>query len=116
MLEGESLTLVCGRNLDSNPEAVVEWRDPNGNAANNLTNGGNELVLTRTFTRTDAGNWTCTVSVTGPNGEDLPLSPIVRTITVTVVGECMECYTCSTIDWEIFVFKKFSSTPYNDEN
>ena len=93
MLEGKPLTLVCGRNLGSNPEAMVKWMGPNGNVvdsglAETFTNGDNELVLTFTPTQNDAGNWTCTVSVTGPTRE-LPLSPIVRTITVTVVGECI---------------------------
>ena len=81
----------------------MEWRNPDGNvvasSSSNFSNGGSEMALTfnssTPSTRTDAGNWTCTVSVTGPNGEVLPLSPIVRTITVTVVGEYMESYTCS---------------------
>ena len=73
--------------------------NPKGNAvdsglAESFTNGDNEIVLMFASTRNDAGNWNCTVSVTGPTGE-LPLSPIVRTITVTVVGEYMECYACS---------------------
>ena len=91
-LEGTPLTLLCGRSLNSNPEAMVEWIDPDGNVvdsgASNLTNGDSELVLTFTSTRNDAGNWSCIVSVTGSNGE-LPLSPIVHPFTVTVVGECI---------------------------
>ena len=115
MLEGKPLTLVCGQNLGSNPEAMVEWRDPDGtvvaSGASNFTNGGSEMALTfnssTPSTLTDAGNWTCTVSVTGPNGEVLPLSPIVRTITVTVVGEYVEYYICSILYSTKFLRDKY---------
>ncbi len=95
-LDGDPITLLCGENLNGNPTPLVEWRD----SANILvlrdlgsrytfSDGPAEVSLTIDSTvNSDTGNWTCTVSVTGPGGEE-PRPPIVRTISVFIVGRLL---------------------------
>ena len=63
VLLGDPLSLVCGRGLDSNPQATVIWTAPDGtsildNARYDLENGPGIVRLN--FTRTilsDDGVW-----------------------------------------------------------
>ena len=69
VLLGDSLSLVCGTGLDSNPQATITWTAPDGttimnNARYNLENGPSFVRLN--FTRTilsDGGVWTCDIRV-----------------------------------------------------
>ena len=66
-LLGDSLSLVCGTDLDSNPQATITWTAPDGttvvdNARYTLDNGPGIVRLN--FSRTilsDAGVWRCNV-------------------------------------------------------
>ena len=67
VLLNDSLSLVCGIGLDSNPQASVTWTAPDGtiivhNARYDLENGPDVVRLN--FTRTipsDSGIWRCRV-------------------------------------------------------
>ena len=69
MLLGDNFSLVCGRGLDSNPQASIIWTAPDGaiimdNSRYVLKNGPDIVRLN--FTQTilsDSGIWTCDVIV-----------------------------------------------------
>ena len=69
ILLNDSLSLVCGTDLDSNPQAEVTWMAPDGttimdNARYNLENG--PLFVRLNFTHTipsDDGLWKCRILV-----------------------------------------------------
>ena len=104
VLLGNRLSLVCGRGLDSNPEASITWTAPDGttimdNDRYDLESGRDIVRLN--FTRTipgDTGIWTCEVIVRSRrhivSDERLVLgqtsvigSPIRHEFMVTVIGE-----------------------------
>ena len=104
VLLGNRLSLVCGRGLDSNPEASITWTDPNGtmimdNDRYDIESGRDIVRLN--FTRTilgDAGIWTCEVIVRSRRhivsdgrlvlGQTAVIgSPIRHEFMVTVIGE-----------------------------
>ena len=67
-LLGDHSSLVCGRGLDSNPQATIIWTSPDGmivdNARYNLENGSDIVRLN--FSRTtlnDSGVWICELVV-----------------------------------------------------
>ena len=68
-LLGNPLSLVCGKGLDSNPQATITWSDPDGNvvmdnARYDLENGPDIVRLD--FNRiimSDSGLWLCEVIV-----------------------------------------------------
>ena len=67
VLLGDSISLVCGTGLESNPQATIIWTAPNGtiimdNARFNLGNGPDivRLNLNHTFL-SDAGIWRCDI-------------------------------------------------------
>ena len=76
----DSLDLVCGTDLMSNPPATVTWTDPQGNVVMNNSrytlvndNTGVRLLFATTIP-SDEGTWTCevrvdTVNVTMESGE-----------------------------------------------
>ena len=65
----ESLSLVCGTDLDSNPQATITWTAPDGttimdNARYDLDNGPGIVRLNFTHTiLSDAGIWMCNIEV-----------------------------------------------------
>ena len=69
VLVGDPLSLVCGRGLDSNPQADIVWTAPDGmtisdNARYDLENGPDIVRLNFTHTiMSDTGVWSCIVSV-----------------------------------------------------
>ena len=70
VLLGDSLSLVCGTGLDSNPQASITWTAPDGttiimdNARYDLENGPNIVRLTITHTvLSDTGIWLCEATV-----------------------------------------------------
>ena len=104
MLLGDSLSLVCGRGLDSNPQATITWAAPDGstivnNAKHSLENGPKFVRLN--FTRTissDAGVWTCDIRVESEryivsNGSLIRTDPAIigipiqLAIQLTVIGK-----------------------------
>ena len=105
VLLDDSLSLVCGTGLDSNPQANVTWTAPDGttivdNARYNLEDGPEIVRLN--FTRTvlsDGGVWVCAIRVTSrqdvvSNGslvqQDPTVigTPIVRNIQLNIIGKC----------------------------
>ena len=101
---GDSLSLVCGRGLDSNPQATITWTAPDGttvidNARYGLDNGPDVVRLN--FTRTnlsDTGMWRCDILVLSDqhvvrNGSlvrqdrNVIGTPILRDIQLIIVGK-----------------------------
>ena len=92
VLQNDTVILVCGKNLAGFPNLDIEWRDNNGAL---ISNGGRytfsdspdvvSLTISDT-TASDAGNWSCNVSVTGPNGESTDIQ-LERIIELVVVGK-----------------------------
>ena len=92
VLQNDTVILVCGKNLIGFPNPDIEWRDNNGAL---ISNGGRytfsdsldvvNLTISDT-TANDTGNWSCNVSVTGPNGESTDIQ-LERIIELVVVGK-----------------------------
>ena len=110
-LLNESLSLVCGTGLESNPTAMVIWTAPDGttvmdNARYDLENGPD--IVTLNFTHTilgDTGTWRCEIRVV--SGQDVISNgslvsqdpniigtPIVRNIQLTIIGKCIVHIMC----------------------
>ena len=106
MLLGESLSLVCGTGLDSNPQAAITWTDPDGtmvmnNTGYDLENGPDIVRLNFTHTvLSDTGVWRCVATVRSEShfvrssdgmlelGQEVVIgSPIQHDIQLTVIGE-----------------------------
>ena len=103
-LLNDSLSLVCGTGLDSNPQATITWIAPDGttvmdNARYDLQNGPEIVRLN--FARTilgDTGTWRCDIRVISSqnivsNGalvsQDPTVigTPIIRDIQLTIFGK-----------------------------
>lgn len=84
----ENITLVCAQNVTSNPASSVEWTDNVGNTiadGERHTNDPSVVSLTIVHATTnDSGNWSCSVSVIGPNNETAGESQ--HTIMLTVLS------------------------------
>ena len=68
VLLGDSVSLICGTGLDSNPQPTITWTAPDGTTiVNNVKyndNGTDILKLNITnITLTDAGEWRCDIVV-----------------------------------------------------
>ena len=104
VLLGESLSLVCGTGLDSNPDAMVTWTASDDTTITTDTSrytldNGPDVRLTFSQTiLTDTGMWVCDVRViTGhnavSNGSFVSVDPaligvpITHSIQLTVIGE-----------------------------
>ena len=105
VLLGDSLSLVCGTGLDSNPQASVTWTAPDGttivnNARYDLENGPKIVRLNFTYTiSSDNGTWVCDVRVTSRQDvvsdgilvqQDPTVigTPIVRNIRLNIICKC----------------------------
>ena len=105
VLLGDPLSLVCGRGLDSNPQADVVWTAPDGmtisdNARYDLENGPEIVRLNFTHTLlSDTGTWRCDIRVLSvqdivSNGSLIPQDrsvigvPIIRDIQLATIGKC----------------------------
>ena len=103
---GDSLSLICGTGLDSNPQATITWTSPDGSTIMNssryhLENGPDVVRLNLTQTvLNDAGVWHCNVSVFSEqhiivNGEIASIdptiigAPIENTIHLTVIRKSL---------------------------
>lgn len=69
VLLGHPVSLICGYDLDSNPQAIITWTDPRGNKVTDndqyLADDGPEVVqldITRASI-SDSGMWRCSVNV-----------------------------------------------------
>ena len=69
MLSGDSVSLICGYNLNSNPPAVISWTSPHGDAVKSsrkysMDNGPGIVRLNISgVTESLGGEWTCRVEV-----------------------------------------------------
>ena len=103
-LLNDSLSLVCGTGLDSNPQATITWIAPDGttvmdNARYDLQNGPEIVRLNFAHTILgDTGTWRCDIRVISSqnivsNGalvsQDPTVigTPIVRDIQLTIFGK-----------------------------
>ena len=110
-LLNESLSLVCGTGLESNPTATVTWTAPDGttvmdNARYDLENGPDIVMLKFTHTILgDTGAWRCEIRVMSDQHVTSNASlvsqdpnvigmPIVRNIQLTIVGKCIVHIMC----------------------
>ena len=103
VLLGETSLLICGRGLDSNPQATITWIAPDGttvmdNPRYDLDNGPDVVRLSIANTiLSDAGVWRCDVTVQSEvnmlNGgrlisqNDTLIGSINVTIQLSVIGE-----------------------------
>ena len=106
-LFNESLSLVCGNDLQSHPQPTITWTTPYGttissdNARHKLDDGPDAVRLNFTHTTvSDSGIWTCDIRTLSER--DIVLSdgniiredraligvPIEHSIKLTVVDEC----------------------------
>ena len=66
---GDSVRLICGSDLKSNPSAIISWINPNGELVTiserfTMNNGQEEVSLKiANVDKDDNGTWTCTVDV-----------------------------------------------------
>ena len=73
--ETNSVTLICGHNLQSNPTATITWIDPNGNeisttdTKNYIQDDGPDVVQLhiKKTNRKERGNWTCNMKIPDSN-------------------------------------------------
>ena len=108
---GDSLSLICGTGLDSNPQATITWTAPDGTiimdtARYDLDNGPDIVRLNFTHTiLSDAGIWRCTATVISEqhvvSNRRLILmnrtvigTPVEHSVLLTVVGELFILYDC----------------------
>ena len=97
---GEKLELVCGENLESNPQAKVTWTRPDGKTVTDsgeeysVISGPEKVGLTvLNVSKTDNGTWNCTVDVSSDEGyrschyQNKLLRRIERSVQVIVVGK-----------------------------
>ena len=67
--EGDSVTLICGSDLKSNPSATISWTKPKGETVSSserftMNNGSEVVSLSITNVgKDDNGTWTCNVEV-----------------------------------------------------
>ena len=104
VLLNDSLSLVCGTGLDSNPQATITWTAPDGttikdNAQYDLENGPDIVRLNFTHTIiSDTGTWRCDVIVTSERhavssgrlvlvDPEVIGAPIQHDIRLTVIGK-----------------------------
>ena len=104
ILLGNSLSLVCGTDLDSNPPATITWTAPSGDIIGHNTwyqlENGPDLVRLNisNISFMDAGVWMCDIHVMSEryvvrNGHLIMENstvigtPIENVIHVTVIGE-----------------------------
>ena len=69
-IEGDSVSLVCGKNLESNPNASITWINPQStsmsgsNDDNYAQDDGPEVVQLNIAkaSKRDSGTWTCVMT------------------------------------------------------
>ena len=100
---GDSLSLVCGTDLDGNPQAIITWTAPDGtpirdNTRYNLENGPQFVRLNFTHTiPSDNGVWVCEIVVESEQDvivdgqltrrDSSPIGQTVVNIELVVIGE-----------------------------
>ena len=90
VLLGNSVSLVCGTDLDSNPQATITWIAPDGttimdNARYDLENGPEIVRLNLSHTiLSDAGMWRC--NITTESDQYLVNNGSLVGINATVIG------------------------------
>ena len=110
VLLGDSLSLLCGTGLDSNPAATITWTAPDmtiimDNARYDLENGPDIVRLNFTHTiPSDTGVWVCDATAVSEkyivsNGQLVRQdNAVIGTATVriqlTVIGEYLFTYCC----------------------
>ena len=104
VLLGDPLSLVCGTGLDSNPQAIITWTDPDqtmimDSSRYSLENGPHIVRLNFTHTLlSDAGMWRCNIRTESDqhvvsNGSLVRLdsmtigTPIRHDIELIIIGE-----------------------------
>ena len=102
---GDSVSLLCGTNIVSNPAAIVTWLDPLGRDIAQdprfraLSSESSVALEITSATRADEGEWTCVLRVEGTNlrrlegGVDPNITIIGEerlSINLTVVGKLYE--------------------------
>ena len=99
----DSVSLVCGTGLDSNPQATITWTAPDGttivgSARYHLENGPSFVRLTFTnATVNDNGVWRCEIVVMSERHilsggqfilrDQVLIGTIAQSIQLTVIGE-----------------------------
>ncbi len=94
---GQPLSLVCGTNLMSNPQATSRWMDNLGvdvTSGYRLNTFGNSTLVSLEFNNTmsqDTGTWSCVVTVNVTEvTPSVTIGEVTIDISLTVVGESIE--------------------------
>ena len=128
---GDSHSLVCGTDLDSNPQATITWTDPDqtmimDNSRYSLQNGPDIVRLNFTHTLlSDAGMWRCNIRTESDqhvvsNGSLVRLdsmtigTPIQHDIELIVIGEYRTIIRLSAIGYNILLLCCSSSWSATD--
>ena len=104
VLFNDSLSLVCGTGLDSNPQASVTWMAPDGttimdNARYDLENGPQFIRLNFTHTiPSDNGIWKCQILV--ESEQDVVIDGQLVRRDLSPIGQVM-------VDVELVIIGKF---------
>ena len=112
ILEGDSVSLTCGYDLASNPQASITWKYPNGSVVTSddqriMTVDEESLVQLNIsdVSLSDSGSWTCVIEVNLTcvgeplrengvsvcDGTEL-IGRIQHEIELVVVGKCLSYY------------------------
>ena len=91
-VQGDRVTLICGTNLQGNPEPQVEWFSNMGanialsNESFSISNGPDIVSLTLFQASViHTGTWSCVVMLSAPNGTII--RQIQRNFSVTILGK-----------------------------
>ena len=93
VLEGGSITLMCGSSIDGKPTPTISWLDNYGTTVSGGAGVSGSTTVSLTVsgvTRYQAGNWTCTAE-NSPGGTPRTAE---RQIMMTVVGEYVLIHLC----------------------
>ena len=104
--ENNSVSLVCGKNLQSNPDVNIRWINPKGDSVHMMGNddgdnysqiNGPEVVQLNiaNISKTDSGAWTCeialNVSIYNCTSGEYANSSLISTVNITLDVFC-KCY------------------------
>ena len=93
VLEGDTIELICGENLHSNPEAAITWISPHGRVISGnseqysiVSNSPNVILRIKNVTKGDhSGAWNCSIKVEGKDIYCADSYASLRTIEIQLI-------------------------------
>ena len=100
VLSGDSVSLICGYNLNSYPPAVISWTSPHGDAVRSrsgskysMDNGPGVVRLNISdVTESLGGEWTCQVEVFDSDVLKVEEGRLIRDINTTIGRQTFPTY------------------------